>query len=334
MTSAQGIDLSSYQPVLTSLAGLDFAIIKATEGTSWTDPHFAASWKFLEGKRRGAYHFFHPGLSVEAQVALFIAVVARQGLRPGDILAMDAEISEGTDGTILMDPSCLGRSALLQPDSKGRAVIQPGVTYPHRRFRRSLPEKMPSASTTGSAGRRFLDEVSAAVTVALGGSYCPVVCYSYRAFLPNLAMCAGYPLWIADYAQAAPASVAPWTSWTIWQWSGGGGPAGADRDAFNGSAADMDGWIRTYTGGHPAPPAPSPNWTEQLMQELPALQQGASGDDVRTMQGCLWARGEVVTLDGIFGPQTRAALVRFQSAKGLSPDGIAGPKTWPELLNR
>jgi peptidoglycan hydrolase-like protein with peptidoglycan-binding domain len=34
-----------------------------------------------------------------------------------------------------------------------------------------------------------------------------------------------------------------------------------------------------------------------------------------------------VTADGVVGPQTRAAIKRFQRANGLTPDGIVGPKT-------
>jgi peptidoglycan hydrolase-like protein with peptidoglycan-binding domain len=38
-----------------------------------------------------------------------------------------------------------------------------------------------------------------------------------------------------------------------------------------------------------------------------------------------------VAVDGIYGPQTRAAVVRFQRANGLIADGIAGPQTLAAL---
>jgi len=38
-----------------------------------------------------------------------------------------------------------------------------------------------------------------------------------------------------------------------------------------------------------------------------------------------------VAVDGIYGPQTRAAVVRFQRANGLLADGIAGPQTLAAL---
>jgi len=62
----------------------------------------------------------------------------------------------------------------------------------------------------------------------------------------------------------------------------------------------------------------------------------------RTMLLRLGSRGEMVTmlqhklqmlgyyhgsLDGIFGPLTATAVKGFQSAHGLTPDGIVGPKT-------
>ena len=37
-------------------------------------------------------------------------------------------------------------------------------------------------------------------------------------------------------------------------------------------------------------------------------------------------------IDGIFGSDTRNAVISFQKAASLSPDGIVGPKTYAALL--
>lgn len=39
-----------------------------------------------------------------------------------------------------------------------------------------------------------------------------------------------------------------------------------------------------------------------------------------------------ITVDGIFGVNTRAAVINYQKAKGLSADGIVGINTWAKLL--
>jgi peptidoglycan hydrolase-like protein with peptidoglycan-binding domain len=53
---------------------------------------------------------------------------------------------------------------------------------------------------------------------------------------------------------------------------------------------------------------------------------------VRTLQHLLRARGQAVAVDGVFGPETEAAVRAFQTGKGLSADGIVGPQTWPALI--
>ena len=57
------------------------------------------------------------------------------------------------------------------------------------------------------------------------------------------------------------------------------------------------------------------------------LRQGDSGGGVRYLQSLLPG----CRVDGAFGPATRAAVVAFQTAAGLTPDGIVGPKTWAAL---
>ena len=59
------------------------------------------------------------------------------------------------------------------------------------------------------------------------------------------------------------------------------------------------------------------------------IKQGDRGPGVQLVQLALKRSGFVPAggTDGIFGPGTRAALVRFQAANSLKADGIAGPAT-------
>jgi peptidoglycan hydrolase-like protein with peptidoglycan-binding domain len=67
----------------------------------------------------------------------------------------------------------------------------------------------------------------------------------------------------------------------------------------------------------------------------PTLQEG-TGDTANTMvvQERLNAHGfDVGTPDGDFGPGTKAQVIAFQTAKGISPaDGVVNQATWTALL--
>ena len=76
-----GVDVSSYQgtvdwPVLAG-QGVDFAFIKATEGSALQDKAFADNWAGAQaaGVRPGAYHFLSYDSPGEPQAENFISVV-------------------------------------------------------------------------------------------------------------------------------------------------------------------------------------------------------------------------------------------------------------------
>jgi hypothetical protein len=83
--------------------------------------------------------------------------------------------------------------------------------------------------------------------------------------------------------------------------------------------------------GNPAPapaPVPAPS------NDNPLLRIGSTGPDVARLQEALYLAGEdpgAAGADGIFGPDTRAAVIRFQQDRGLLVDGIVGPQTWGAL---
>ena len=91
------------------------------------------------------------------------------------------------------------------------------------------------------------------------------------------------------------------------------------------------------------------DWVRRLQQEC--NNQGFSKQNVdgiagpATLAGCpivkIGAKGNItkllqerlgITADGIFGSDTKAAVISYQKANGLSADGIVGPNTWKKLL--
>jgi peptidoglycan hydrolase-like protein with peptidoglycan-binding domain len=68
------------------------------------------------------------------------------------------------------------------------------------------------------------------------------------------------------------------------------------------------------------------------IEPFPLVRSGDRDHPVRTQQHQLRARNHPVTVDGIFGDKTDAAVRAFQMDKHLSVDGIVGPKTWSALI--
>ncbi|HET9380818.1 MAG TPA: peptidoglycan-binding protein [Streptomyces sp.] len=64
----------------------------------------------------------------------------------------------------------------------------------------------------------------------------------------------------------------------------------------------------------------------------PSVSQGSSGADTTTAQYLLRHYGYGIAADGQFGTATHSAVVSFQSARGLTADGVIGSQTWPYLI--
>ena len=69
------------------------------------------------------------------------------------------------------------------------------------------------------------------------------------------------------------------------------------------------------------------------LAEMPMVAMGSSGDAVTTLQTELNAQGYACgEADGVFGQNTLNAVIAFQTAKGLTADGVVGAQTWEALL--
>ena len=72
---------------------------------------------------------------------------------------------------------------------------------------------------------------------------------------------------------------------------------------------------------------------KNTLEGCPTCRKGARGNITRLIQERLNSLGfNCGKVDGIFGNGTRAAVIAFQKAHGLSADGIVGQNTWRALL--
>lgn len=99
-STIKGVDVSHFDGTVNWAAarrdGVTFAIIKATEGTTFVDNHFATNWTNTRanGIVHGAYHFFRPKSDPVAQADFFVNVAGSP--KSGDLPpVIDLEVTDG-----------------------------------------------------------------------------------------------------------------------------------------------------------------------------------------------------------------------------------------------
>jgi lysozyme len=96
--TVRGIDVSKWQGAVNwrkvRAAGVRFAFVRVSDGTTVLDPTFARNWRAARaaGVLRGAYQFFRPEEDPDEQADLLLATMG--ALRAGDLPpALDLEVS-------------------------------------------------------------------------------------------------------------------------------------------------------------------------------------------------------------------------------------------------
>ena len=103
------------------------------------------------------------------------------------------------------------------------------------------------------------------------------------------------------------------------------------RQRYDQRASQLRTRIEGNVGGYRAEPA-----ADAIQAGTASLRRGHAGPQVEALQKKLNENGAKPPLDedGLYGPKTRAQVIRYQKANGLAVDGVAGKNTLAALKLR
>jgi len=225
-----GIDIShweeTFDPDLATPGLIDFAIFKATEGSTWKDASFESFYANSAGKVGvlGAYHYLRSGISAQAQAGNFLDSIQGKDFQ---ILVCDFESTNNT-----MD------DAFVQLAQSFGVIVQAA---------------RPEAKLLFYTNPSTYDNVVYPGTMRL---------YGQDVF--TLSPWAG--LWIAQYYYTPSPDKTPSIpntrkDWLIWQYSEAGNPddhgtgGWVDQNVWNGTPAEMYAFLGDTTPPPVDPPA-------------------------------------------------------------------------------
>jgi GH25 family lysozyme M1 (1,4-beta-N-acetylmuramidase) len=199
----RGIDVASYQGNVNWSSwyskGIRWAYVKATEGTSYTNPYFSSQYtgSYKQRMIRGAYHFARPDSGTGAAQARYFVAHGGGWSADGRTLPGALDIEDNYTG----GPRCWGNT-----DAQNVAWVKSFMTT--------------YKSLTGRDAVIYAN--------------IPF----WRDCLGNTtAFSRTSPFWLAYWSSSRPSSYpGGWTFDTFWQYSGTGS---TDLDVFNGSAARL-----------------------------------------------------------------------------------------------
>ncbi|MCC7304614.1 hypothetical protein IT418_04360 [bacterium] len=190
LAGADGIDVSHHQGNikwdLVKTSKIEFAIIKATEGSTYVDPQFKKNW--VESKKNGivrsAYHYFCPNIDGTAQAENFLNTVSKAGGTPDFLLSVDVEVATSQKAA---ESVCYNGAS----KEKGTANL-----------------------------KKMLDRLE------LKTGTKPIIYTSaamWSAVTTQPSWAGDYPLWVASWNDTAPGPLPKgWTDWVVWQYSSNG----------------------------------------------------------------------------------------------------------------
>ncbi|MFC0599543.1 lysozyme [Streptomyces palmae] len=199
LASVEGVDVSGHQgnvPWSTLWnSGVRFAYVKATEGTSYTNPYFAQQYNgsYNIGMIRGSYHFALPNVSSGASQANYFVDHGGGWSRDGKTLPGALDIEYNPYGS-----TCYG----LSQASMVNWLKDFSNTYRARTGRDPVIYTSTSWWKTCTGNNGSFGSIN--------------------------------PLWIPRYGSSVGELPAGWGFHTIWQYTSTG-PTVGDHDSFNGA---------------------------------------------------------------------------------------------------
>jgi len=215
-----GIDVSDFQAGINlgtvRASGYSWVMIKATEGTGYVSPSFAAQWQGAEtaGLLRGGYHYYIFDQDPVAQANAFLATCpATSGALPA---AVDVETGDQGDNDSDTETNVANLSKFLQT-VEAKTGVRCFIYLGYDGWTTLL------GSTTGFSGHPlWVPSYLTGVTAPPPTSDTPPV------------------------LQPPPPQITAWSTWTAWQYSESGSVAGqtVDLNVFNGDLTALRGMLQ------------------------------------------------------------------------------------------
>ncbi len=254
-----GVDISHWQGTVSwtkvDSAGVQFAFMKATEGTSYRDPKLATNWTGAAavGVYRGAYHFARPSVgSAGTQAQHYVSTVTRSRFdEPGSLPpVLDLEATGGLSATQL------------------RSWVSRWLTTVEQ-----LTGRTPIVYVSPSFWTDHLGNSTAFTRYPLW------IAHYTSASQPRIP--GGWPRWTFwQYTSSGTVS---------------GIAGQVDKNRFNGSAADLAALARTTGGSDvPVPPGPTVPVVAATSLSVAAGAASVATNQAVTFSGALLAAGAAV----------------------------------------
>ena len=294
-----GLDAASFQGVV-DWAAVDawtgFGWEKATQGRGYVNPYWAAARTAMAA--RAAASGFVPGA--------YLFLEEGHGAAQADHFAA---VAGDLDGFAL--------AVDIEPAGNSRPSLADGVACVAR-----LRHHYPRHPVGGYIPHWYWDGQDTTFCDYLWQSHYLIGIGTPRSLYPRAPAS-----WWDGYG-GSPVSLLQFTSTGVV-----GGVAGlVDCSAYRGTPAELRALVLPNLTPPPPPPLP-PDWLVTLVHSLPTLRRGDQHHmPVRRAQALLGPAGAHVTVDGLFGPATEAAVRQVQHAHGMHQTGTVDPGTWALLI--